>query len=109
VNHAPNQQAWLLTFAEQSLIEFSERIEQDIPESCMFIRADISEIFTARDLGRKEADTVFNTDLVSSNADMRWNGAADSGDMVYGDPRFSNEVQFGGFKERIILAFQTVQ
>ncbi|MCZ8485372.1 hypothetical protein O9993_04855 [Vibrio lentus] len=36
VNEAVNQQAWLFTFAEQSLIKFSERIEQDIPESCMF-------------------------------------------------------------------------
>lgn len=38
VNDSINQQAWLFTFAEQSLIDFSERIEQDIPESCMFAK-----------------------------------------------------------------------
>lgn len=38
VNESINQQAWLFTFAEQSLIDFSERIEQDIPESCMFAK-----------------------------------------------------------------------
>lgn len=28
VNKAPRQEAWLFTFAEQSLVEFSERIER---------------------------------------------------------------------------------
>lgn len=38
VNDSMDQQAWLFTFAEQSLIEFAERVEQDIPDSCMFAR-----------------------------------------------------------------------
>ncbi|NCO44937.1 MAG: DEAD/DEAH box helicase family protein, partial [Vibrio sp.] len=38
VNDEPNQEAWLFTFAEQSLIEYSERIEQDIPETCLFAK-----------------------------------------------------------------------
>ncbi|WP_045395416.1 DEAD/DEAH box helicase [Vibrio campbellii] len=108
VNNASNQQAWLFTFAEQSLIEFAERIEQDIPESCMFIRADTPEIFAARELGRKEAAKCFNTDLASSNANLRWNGAAYLGDIVGSVSSLSNEVQLGAFKQRIISAFQTV-
>ncbi|WP_436405106.1 DEAD/DEAH box helicase [Vibrio campbellii] len=31
------QQAWLFTFAEQNLIQFAERIEDDIPESCLYV------------------------------------------------------------------------
>ncbi len=30
------QQAWLFTFAEQNLLQFAERIEDDIPESCIY-------------------------------------------------------------------------
>ncbi|MFA0233502.1 diguanylate cyclase, partial [Vibrio sp. 10N.261.45.A7] len=37
VNNVKNKQAWLFTFAEQNLIEFSERIEQDIPECCLYV------------------------------------------------------------------------
>ena len=109
VNNASNQQAWLFTFAEQSLIEFAERIEQDIPESCMFTRADIPETFAASKSGRKEVDKGFNIELVSSIADLRWNGAVDHSGIVGGVPSLSNELQFGGFfKQRIISAFQTV-
>ncbi|ELA6925197.1 DEAD/DEAH box helicase family protein [Vibrio parahaemolyticus] len=108
VNNDSNQQAWLFTFAEQSLIEFAERIEQDIPESCMFISGDTPETFVARELGRKEAAKGFNIDLVSRKVDLRWNGATDLGCMVDIVPSLSNEVQFGTFKQRIISAFQTV-
>lgn len=108
VNNASNQQAWLFTFAEQSLIEFAERIEQDIPESCMFTRAGIPETFAASESGRKEVAKGFNIDLASSNADLRWNGTVDRGGMVDGVSSLSKEVQFGGFKQRIISAFQTV-
>ncbi|HFQ4975380.1 TPA: DEAD/DEAH box helicase [Vibrio vulnificus] len=108
VNNASNQQAWLFTFAEQSLIKFAERIEQDIPESCMFTKADIPETYVASKSGRKEVAQGFNTALVSSNADLRWNCAVDHGGMRIGVPSPSNEVQFGGFKQRIISVFQTV-
>lgn len=108
VNNASNQQAWLFTFAEQSLIEFAERIEQDIPESCMFISSDTPQTFVVRETGRKEAAKGFNIDLLSSNVDLRWNGAADLDGMVNVVPSLSNEIQFGAFKQRIISAFQTV-
>lgn len=108
VNQALDQQAWLFTFAEQSLIDFAERVEQDIPESCMFTRADIPETFVASQSGQKEVAKGINIDLVSSNADLRWNGAVDRSGMVGGVPSLSSEVQFGGFKQRIISAFQTV-
>ncbi|WP_261885104.1 DEAD/DEAH box helicase [Vibrio pomeroyi] len=108
VNEAVNQQAWLFTFAEQSLIEFSERIEQDIPESCIFIRIDTQRTFAASESGREEATKGFNIDLVSSGFDLRWNGSVERGDMVGAVPKLSKEVQFGRFKKRIISAFQTV-
>lgn len=106
VNGIENQQAWLFTFAEQSLIQFSERIEQDIPESCMFIRADTPEIFTASDSRQKVAANSCIAVSTGSNHDLRWNDNANS-NMVSDVPSFFDEVHFGGFKERIISAFQT--
>lgn len=57
INDSPNQEAWLYTFAEESLIGFAERIEQDIPESCLFIKSneqtdesDKAQSFTPTDL-----------------------------------------------------------
>ncbi|HIF9084644.1 TPA: DEAD/DEAH box helicase [Photobacterium damselae] len=108
VNGLTNQQAWLFTFAEQSLIEFSERIEQDIPESCMFIRSDTPEIFTVGDSGRKLAANGYSTDSAGSNTDLRWNGVAERGSTAGDVTSFPDEVQFGGFKQRIIYAFQTI-
>ncbi|WP_101960792.1 DEAD/DEAH box helicase [Vibrio harveyi] len=108
VNHASNQQAWLFTFAEQSLIEFAERVEQDIPGSCMFLRADTPNIFMASELGREVAAYGCNTDSVSSNTDFRWNDVAELGCAIGDVTSASDEVQFSGFKQRIISAFQTV-
>ncbi|WP_394153106.1 DEAD/DEAH box helicase [Vibrio maritimus] len=108
VNHASNQQAWLLTFAEQSLIDFAERIEQDIPESCVFIRSDTPEIFTAGDSGRKLAANGCSADSTSSNTELRWNVVAERRRTVGDFTSLPDEVQFGGFKQRIISAFQTV-
>ncbi|MGD8111294.1 DEAD/DEAH box helicase [Vibrio sp. TRT 17S01] len=106
VNHDSNQQAWLFTFAEKSLIDFAERIEQDIPESCMFTKLDTPETLAASAPVRKEVAKSFSIDLVSSNANLSWNGSANSS-MISDVPNFSDEVHFGGFKERIISAFQT--
>ncbi|MER2498271.1 DEAD/DEAH box helicase family protein [Vibrio neptunius] len=108
VNSTINQQAWLYTFAEQSLIEFSERIEQDIPESCMFLRADTLGIFTISQSGRKVAAYDCNTDSVCSNAHFRWDDVAEFGCTIGDFTSISDEIQFGGFKQRIISAFQTV-
>ena len=44
MNESRNQQAWLYTFAEESLVSFAEQIEQDIPESCLFIKPDNLQI-----------------------------------------------------------------
>lgn len=107
VNHASNQQAWLFTFAEQSLIEFAERIEHDIPESCMLIGSDTPEIFTASDSGRKLAANGCNSNSESSTKELRWNGVAERGRTVGDFTSLPDEVQFGGFKQRIISAFQT--
>ncbi|MDH5927384.1 DEAD/DEAH box helicase family protein [Vibrio lentus] len=105
VNGPENQQAWLFTFAEQSLIEFAERIEQDIPESCMFAKVDILIDF---ELEPQRTHLIVNSlveerDEVNSN--LNWSSA------TYTDSnssRFINtfdELRLGSFKHRVISAF----
>jgi superfamily II DNA or RNA helicase len=38
VNDAPNQEAWLYTFAENTLMEYARQIEKDIPDSYLLIK-----------------------------------------------------------------------
>ncbi|MPW29674.1 diguanylate cyclase [Agarivorans sp. B2Z047] len=47
-----NQEAWLYTFAAPKLIEFAEEIEQDIPNSCLFLK----EEFDTLDTGLTSSD-----------------------------------------------------
>lgn len=78
VNGILNQQAWLFTFAEQSLIEFSERIEQDIPESCMFakmkdkIDPDLNDRLDLRD--HKEKSDILD-DRDKEDPKLFWNSS----------------------------------
>ncbi|WP_432463251.1 DEAD/DEAH box helicase [Agarivorans sp. QJM3NY_33] len=41
-----NQEAWLYTFAAPKLIEFAEEIEQDIPNSCLFLKEEFDTLDT---------------------------------------------------------------
>ncbi|TOE91464.1 DEAD/DEAH box helicase, partial [Vibrio parahaemolyticus] len=65
VNGSISQQAWLYTFAEQNLIEFSERIEQDIPESCMFAKASSTLEFELED----QCTSLNEKDLLESRSE----------------------------------------
>ncbi|MGD6738654.1 DEAD/DEAH box helicase [Photobacterium leiognathi subsp. mandapamensis] len=72
VNSLIDQQAWLFTFAEQSLIEFSERIEQDIPDSCLF-----TKITSATELEEKTQCIQLNEnnrleDRDETNSELVW-------------------------------------
>lgn len=41
ITSSSNQEAWLYTFAEENLVNFAEGIEQDIPESCLYVKPQI--------------------------------------------------------------------
>ncbi|SKA74574.1 Helicase conserved C-terminal domain-containing protein [Enterovibrio nigricans DSM 22720] len=105
VNGLINQQAWLFTFAEQSLIEFSERIEQDIPESRMFAKIDSSMEF---ELGFHRAYSSVDSlleerDKVSSK--LNWSNAISNDTQSAGSYSTLDELRLGAFKQRVISAF----
>ncbi|EMP4376145.1 DEAD/DEAH box helicase family protein [Vibrio parahaemolyticus] len=106
VNGSISQQAWLFTFAEQNLIEFSERIEQDIPESCMFAKASSTLEFVLED----QCTSSNEKDLLeSSSADstLMWSSVGSTTPHSNGPIAILDELQLGGFKHRIISAFLT--
>ena len=38
ITTSDNQESWFYTFAEESLVKFSEEIERDIPDSCLYVK-----------------------------------------------------------------------
>ncbi|WP_394244936.1 DEAD/DEAH box helicase [Vibrio astriarenae] len=98
------QYAWLFTFAEQSLIEFSEQIEQDIPTSCMFASVKTP---IAQDLISAVKIAGTQTTLQTEDfADPRvmWDPKTKDGSSQVLDC-ILDEIRLGSFKQRVIAAF----
>ncbi len=105
VNDEPNQEAWLFTFAEQSLIEYSERIEQDIPETCLFAKMSQNEAFHIDGLNIRplQSATSEQSDILVPTLD--WNSSIKNGTSVDGSNEPFDELHLGRFKQRVISAF----
>ncbi|MEZ8282130.1 DEAD/DEAH box helicase [Vibrio splendidus] len=107
VNNVKNKQAWLFTFAEQNLIEFSERIEQDIPECCLYVNMGkpIETEFSGRrnNLSAKHSlePQYIERTLVS------WAKSTDSSNSLYGTLGTFDELRLGVFRQRVISAFSS--
>lgn len=105
VNGATNQQAWLLTFAEQSLIEFAERIEQDIPESCLYAKwKRFSEAEPDTKCNRRgEKGLLEEREEIGSK--LVWNSTTSSIKNTNGAFGSFDELRLGAFRQRVISAF----
>lgn len=107
INDSPNQEAWLYTFAEENLIGFAERIEQDIPDSCMYIKQD-NNVPSGVDEIRLPSSTV--SESVQSNRPqpslLSWGKTSDMMDSNNaGFTLAFDELRLGQFKQRVIAAF----
>jgi superfamily II DNA or RNA helicase len=106
VNDAPNQEAWLYTFAEQNLIEFAERIEQDIPDTCSFARMNKEDVLAVQGELKSLGASRHQTDMVDSKSSkLKWESQ-----LAQGLPNRSATVTYedlnlGTFRERVISAF----
>ncbi|EAR56579.1 FOG: GGDEF domain protein [Photobacterium sp. SKA34] len=105
VNHASNQQAWLFTFAEQSLIEFSERIEQDIPDSCLFAKIDSLLEFEPESQRTHLTSNGVLEERGEVNSKLSWSGAINTEFNSTGYLSTYDELRLGAFKQRVISAF----
>ncbi|NAW84033.1 DEAD/DEAH box helicase family protein [Vibrio sp. V43_P6S15P86] len=107
VNDSLNQEAWLYTFAEESLIGFAERIEQDIPDSCMYIKQE-NNVPSAVDSQCLPISTV--SESAQSNRSqpslLSWGKASDIINPNNVEPALAlDDLRLGQFKQRVIAAF----
>ncbi|RKF18831.1 diguanylate cyclase [Alginatibacterium sediminis] len=107
VSDAFNQQAWLFTYAEESLINIAERIEQDIPESCMFAKMNKSSELEF-ELGFTRDYDIENPTLNEAKGgieELAWGytGFSERGASRQFD--VFDELRFGNFKQSVISAF----
>ncbi|MGD6736144.1 DEAD/DEAH box helicase [Photobacterium leiognathi subsp. mandapamensis] len=107
VTNSVNQDAWLYTFAESNLVEFAERIEQDIPESCLYIDVEqpVEDIISNTKVKATESSTT--TDSGFSSLLIDWedevsNSSNSSSEMIYQE---SERIKLGQYRERVIAAF----
>ncbi|MFA0012607.1 DEAD/DEAH box helicase family protein [Vibrio lentus] len=105
VNEAANQQAWLFTFAEQSLIEFSERIEQDIPDSCMFAKIESLIEFESESQRTCLTGHGLLEEREEVNSKLVWSSAISTELNSTGSLSTLDELRLGAFKQRVISAF----
>ncbi|EJG1874386.1 DEAD/DEAH box helicase [Vibrio parahaemolyticus] len=102
-----NQEAWLYTFAEESLVKFSEEIEQDIPESCLYIKQQKdSEEEPTQPLSTSPSQSI-KTFPTTGLGEVKWNN--DTGGQIGSkDDVPYKSFTLGHFRERVIEAFSSL-
>ncbi|EPA1954959.1 DEAD/DEAH box helicase [Vibrio alginolyticus] len=102
ITESNNQEAWLYTFAEESLMKFSERIEQDIPESCLYVmQKNVNEEMLNQ---TPPNDLSLPSSTIRSDGEMYWN--SDKGEIVGSKHSLLHQsLTLGQFRERVIEAF----
>ena len=109
VTPANAQKAWLFTFAERNLIGFAERVEQNIPDVCVF--AKMGEIPQLSDRygnhAKNEQDFVLVNKKIENVGSLNWpkTEKLELKERVTGNIISHQEIRLGQFKERILAAF----
>ncbi|KYY51655.1 DEAD/DEAH box helicase [Vibrio parahaemolyticus] len=109
INSSTPQQAWLFTFAEQSLIQFAERIEDDIPESCLYAHMGKpieSELSYQRNHLNDERLLLESQSTQSTN--VSWGSGTGGISNQYAALAAFDELRLGAFKQRVISAFSSM-
>jgi len=105
VNSSPNQEAWLFTLAEETLSTFANRIDQELPDTCVLIRnnAIANEYFGTEN--HKKTDSMrSDSQPVAQIDDLLFSWGANDQPQI--KPREESFLQaFGGFRERVIETF----
>ncbi|MGR5140419.1 DEAD/DEAH box helicase [Photobacterium sp. DNB23_23_1] len=108
VNGSANQEAWLYTFAEESLVSFAERIEQDIPETCINIRPPSTEGHKHEtNFERENKSHQFSCGLAEELlSNSEWLPREKASNSYAGvESNDLAELKLGRFRQRVIEAF----
>ncbi|MCA3903869.1 DEAD/DEAH box helicase family protein [Vibrio vulnificus] len=106
VNDSPNQEAWLYTFAEQNLIEYAERIEHDIPETCLFAKIGKEEYAPGLQVTNQcgEVESV-PAKIIKGYSQLDWGIQSKYSSSGRGADDIFDEIWLGRFRERVVSAF----
>jgi superfamily II DNA or RNA helicase len=105
ITASDNQEAWFYTFAEENLVKFSEEIELDIPDSCLYVKP--------REFCEDEPSPPPRTFEISSSGTSTTLGGVTwidgSGDLA-SEERYASysSITLGHFRERVIEAFSAI-
>ncbi|SMS03032.1 hypothetical protein VIM7927_04395 [Vibrio mangrovi] len=108
VNNSQNQQAWLYTFAEENLIGFAERIEQDIPDTCLFTKQfEGSDFYGGDDLKNSSPQNDTSSLFPGRIEDIAWSNSLTESpvDAIGSNPPIFDELRLGRFRQQVISAF----
>lgn len=109
VTPANAQKAWLFTFAERNLIGFAERVEQNIPDACVFAKMGSIPKLSDRfgNHSKNEQDLVLVNKNIENLRSLEWlkRGEFEPQENVTGHKISHQEIRLGQFKERILAAF----
>lgn len=106
-NGEQEQEAWLYTFAEESLVGFAERIEQDIPETCQFINlAEAENNNTEVEFAVSSSGIPLDRMPTASSRSMfSWELFGDGEELVDSHISQQEYLLMGTFKQRVIAVF----
>ncbi|MBB1442380.1 DEAD/DEAH box helicase [Pseudoalteromonas sp. SG43-3] len=107
VNSSPNQEAWLFTLAEETLSTFANRIDQELPDTCVLIRnnAIANECFRA-ETHKKTSSTRPDSQPIAEIDDLLFSWGLSESNQLKTEPQEASFLQaFGGFRERVIETF----
>lgn len=105
VNKSLNQEAWMYTFAEPSLVTYAEEIERDIPESCLY--SYINEPFTKNKPNFSSEKIAHKDHMIVPDevSDLQFGDKKIVKTMPMSSEHCFNEVILGEFRRRVISAF----
>ncbi|EKM3681185.1 DEAD/DEAH box helicase family protein [Vibrio alginolyticus] len=103
ITDGDNQEAWLYTFAEENLVKFTEEIEQDIPESCLYVKQ--PEDKEAEDVQSVETSSSDTGSTTVKSGELKWNKTDTNVQIGSEDSIPYWSFTLGHFRERVIEAF----
>ncbi|MBL4797324.1 MAG: DEAD/DEAH box helicase family protein [Oleispira sp.] len=107
VNDAPNQKAWLYTFAEHKLMEYARQIEKDIPDSYLLINSICKN--EGKKIGNNNPLTyaLLNNGLLNEIPSISFDQGVETNSTKNNDSEFIEIDLLGSYREEIISIFES--
>lgn len=107
VNSSPNQEAWLFTLAEETLTTFANRIDQELPDTCVLIRSNaIANESFGTETHKNASSTRPDSQPIAEIDDLLFSWGSNESSQLKTKRQEASFLQaFGGFRERVIETF----